>query len=189
YAGIEARGTAWCAGEQNFLDLVKADQDVYLAMASKIYGRSIIKKGPEREVGKAAVLGCGYGLGAEGFASTCKQKGVSVAAAGVTPEQVVEAYRAAYPRIPRLWKNVEMVARAAVLSGESQRVGHCWFAREGDTLVATLPSGRRLHYRNARVELRETPWGERRPSVIYDSPEASHTKRKKGRGGHGHVES
>jgi DNA polymerase len=50
FAGIEARGVAWCAGERNFLDLVEQGRDAYLDMASRIYGRPITGKGPEREL-------------------------------------------------------------------------------------------------------------------------------------------
>jgi DNA polymerase len=198
FAGIEARGVAWCAGERNFLDLVEAGQDVYLAMASKIFGRPITNKGPERELGKVAVLGCGFGLGAEKFAAICERAGVDLVAAGVTAEQVVEAYRNAYPRIAGylgtygriggLWKDVEAAAKAAV-NGQSGQAGRCSFVLQGNALVVTLPSGRRLYYRNARLELRKTSWGEERPSVVYDAPEAPNEKRKKGMGGYGHAES
>jgi DNA polymerase len=191
FAGIEARGVAWCAGERNFLDLVEQGRDVYCDMASRIFGRKIASKGPERELGKIAVLGCGFGLGADKFAGICERAGVDLAAAGVTAEQVIEAYRNAYPkiagssrldgygRVGGLWKEVEAAAKAA-LNGRSGQAGRCSFALEGNALMIALPSGRRLYYRNARLELRPTAWGEKRPSVVYDAPEASHEKRKRG---------
>jgi DNA polymerase len=189
FGSIEARGVAWCAGERNFLDLIEAGQDVYLAMASKIFGRPVTSKGPERDLGKQAVLGCGYGLGVEGFAANCERNSVDLAAAGVTAEQVVEAYRGAYPRIPRLWKEVEAAAKTVVKSGQSQQAGLCMFSRDGETLVVSLPSGRRLHYRQARLEPRMTAWGKQQLSIVYDSPEVSQLRRKKGRDSHGHTES
>jgi DNA polymerase len=198
FAGIEARGVAWCAGERRFLDLVEQGRDAYLDMASRIYGRPITSKGPERELGKVAVLGCGFGLGAEKFAAICEREGVDLAAAGVTAEQVIEAYRNAYPkiagypstygRIGGLWKDVENAAKAAI-NRRAGAAGRCLFALVGNALVVTLPSGRRLYYRNARLELRPTSWGEKRHSIVYDAPEAPHEKRKKGMGGYGQAES
>src|SRR5262249_53202016 len=124
--------------------------------------------------------------------------GVDLAAAGVTAEQVIEAYRSAYPRIAGhpstygrtggLWKDIENAAKAAI-SGRAGQAGRCSFALEGNALVVTLPSGRRLHYRYARLEFRPTSWGKKRPSIVYDAPEAPHEKRKKGMGGYGQAES
>jgi site-specific DNA-adenine methylase len=149
-------------------------------------------------LGKIAVLGCGFGLGADKFAAICEREGVDLAAAGVTAEQVIEAYRNAYPkiagclgtygRIGGLWKDVENAAKAAI-NRRAGAAGRCLFSLVGNALVVTLPSGRRLYYRNARLELRPTSWGEKRPSVVYDAPEALHEKRKKGIGGYGHAES
>lgn len=73
-ANIEARVLPWVAGqgdllEQFILQDKKLGLDVYSAMASKIYGREVDrKKYPERDfipgfLGKAVVLGCGYGMG------------------------------------------------------------------------------------------------------------------------------
>lgn len=73
-ANIEARVLPWFANQQDLLDQFvlqdkKLGLDVYSAMASKIYGREVDrKKHPERDfipgfVGKAVILGCGYGMG------------------------------------------------------------------------------------------------------------------------------
>ena len=73
-ANIEARVLPWVAGQQDLLEQFilqdkKLGLDVYSAMASKIYGREVDrKKYPERDfipgfLGKAVILGCGYGMG------------------------------------------------------------------------------------------------------------------------------
>ena len=73
-ANIEARVLPWFAGQQDLLEQFilqdkKLGLDVYSSMASKIYGREVDrKKYPERDfipgfLGKAVVLGCGYGMG------------------------------------------------------------------------------------------------------------------------------
>jgi CRISPR system Cascade subunit CasE len=147
-------------------------RDLYCELATTVFNRPVSKKDThERAVGKLAILGCQYSMGADRFASTCKHNGVDLAAAGVTAEQVIETYRDAYPKIagyPRadgfgrtggIWKAFEAAALATVQSGQPHQTKHCLFAREGDALVVTLPSGRRSCFRNARIEKRVPGYG------------------------------
>ena len=142
-------------------------EDVYCDFAGRIFGRPITRKDElERKVGKEAVLGCGYGMGAERFGSDCAAKGIDLVRAGTTAAAVVEGYRDAYPAIAGvrqswseknfrrggLWKSVEQAALQAVVTGRTHYAGRCTFERDGATMVVVLPSGRRLHYRNARIE-------------------------------------
>jgi DNA polymerase len=192
YASIEARGVAWCAGERGLLDLFAEGGDSYCDLATRIFGRLIARKDKrERNVGKQAVLGCCYGMGAAKFAARCAAFGVDLAAAEVTAEQVVEGYRDAYPAIAGtrvwhstfsrreggLWHHVEAAALAAVGRNEVRCAGRCEFLRRDDALVVRLPSGRRLFYRNARVEDRVPGYCDSlglppttKPTLVYDGP-------------------
>jgi DNA polymerase len=67
---IEARVLASLAGEETLLesfrqaDAAEGDTDVYTDMASRVFQRPVTKKDKAlRQLGKALVLGCGYGLG------------------------------------------------------------------------------------------------------------------------------
>ena len=203
YASVEARGVAWLAGEGALLAAFREGRDVYRELAGMTFGKppAQIDK-TERAVGKQAVLGAGYGMGAVKFAATCAANEVDLAAAGVTAEQVVDAYRDAYPRIAGarradgfgraggLWKDVEAAALAAARDGRAGRAGRCEFSREGNALVVTLPSGRRLFYRHARVEPRVPGFGGKgKPTLVYDNPEAGGENKRKGarpgQGGYG----
>jgi hypothetical protein len=68
-AQIEARLLVWQAGEQQVLSAFANNEDVYSRMASLIFNRHVDRKAnPETDfipgfIGKAVVLGCGYGLG------------------------------------------------------------------------------------------------------------------------------
>ncbi|RDE25164.1 hypothetical protein DV711_06300 [Motiliproteus coralliicola] len=69
---IEGRVLAWVAQQQHLLDLFRNGDCPYLYMAAGIYGLNFAemtkKSHPgERNVGKVAVLGLGYGLGAQNF--------------------------------------------------------------------------------------------------------------------------
>lgn len=72
YASIEARCILWLAGAITALDVFKGGGDIYCDMASGIYGRTVTKDNArvisssgatERDFGKVAILGLGYGMG------------------------------------------------------------------------------------------------------------------------------
>ncbi len=191
FASIEARGTAWCARERRLLELFEQGGDAYCDFATAIFARPITKETKrERGVGKEAVLGCGYAMGPPRFATQCAARGIDLAAAGVTAEMVVEGYRDAYPAIAGtkvcwgtwrrggMWDDVEAAARAAVERGTPGDAGRCQFSREDDALVIRLPSGRRLYYRNARIEPRVPAYclslglpPTEKPTIVFDGAE------------------
>jgi DNA polymerase len=67
-SAIEARMTAWLAGEEWLVEAFRQNQDPYNEFASVLYGRPIDRKHVKEDegpgaVGKICVLGLGYGLG------------------------------------------------------------------------------------------------------------------------------
>ena len=140
-------------------------------MAAEIYGRSadaIAKGSFERQLGKQAVLGCGYGLGAPKFRTTCANAGIQIDEA--LAERVVHTYRTTNDRIVALWRELEHAAlRAVEQPGLTvpAAAGRVRFRINGDFLWLILPSGRPLAYAKPRIEDVETPWGELRPQVTY----------------------
>lgn len=103
---IEARVIGWLAEDANLLDTFRAS-DPYREFA----GRYMYQCDPEeitheqRKVGKAGVLGLGFGQGATGFSNHCARNGVSIDEA--TAEAAVQAYRRAFPRVPEYWRHLE----------------------------------------------------------------------------------
>ena len=68
YSSVEARAIAYIANEETDLDAYRNNKDIYKVTASSIYGISYEEvdgggKGPQRQVGKTAVLACGYSGG------------------------------------------------------------------------------------------------------------------------------
>jgi DNA polymerase len=191
FASIEARGVAWCAGEQGLLERFAAGGDVYCDLAGRLFGYAVTRAHErERKVGKIAILGCGYGMSARKFAEHARKHGVDLAAAGITAEEV-EGYRDTYPAIAGhkagdgdrvwreggLWRDIETLALAAIVLNESHQAGRCRFRNADGTLLIELPSGRLLRYRNARVETRIPAFCDRlglprksRPTLVFDSP-------------------
>ncbi len=93
----------------------------------------------------------------------------------LTPEQAYlawEMFRKSYPEVVTLWYDVENAALDVLVSGGRVSVGVVEFCRKKNMLVITLPSGRGLHYLNARVEMRTVTGRDgkqrQKPGVFYD---------------------
>lgn len=72
FAGIEARVTAWLAGDTELCDRFRAGEDIYCIQAEKVYGRKITKKDKqERQLGKAIILAFGYQGGISAMFNAC----------------------------------------------------------------------------------------------------------------------
>ena len=157
YSAIEARVLAWVAGQRDLVETFKNGGDVYKDMASAIYSvnvESVTDK--QRQVGKMAILGCGYGMGGKRFAEQCATMGINVAEDEA--KRIVSVYREKNNRIAQYWRDVEndfveMVKGAG-------RVG---------TVPLLLPSGRSLTYHSPRIIQRETPWGAMRDTAQVDT--------------------
>lgn len=77
YASIEARKVLWLANATKALDIFRTGGDIYCDMASGIYGYNVTKKNKsERQFGKQAILGLGYGMGFVTFLLTCRNYGI-----------------------------------------------------------------------------------------------------------------
>jgi DNA polymerase len=148
YKSIEPRVLMWLVGQEEALKAFRDQQDLYIQMATEIY------KCPEeevtkamRQVGKAAVLGCGYGMGAKRFAQTCEQQGILLDEEEAN--DVVQSYRTLMNNVPRTWKKAE---KAAIMATQRQGTGYSilggkiQFLHDGTFLRCKLPSGRVLMY-------------------------------------------
>lgn len=87
FNAIECRVLFWHADDQGGLDIFHNNVDPYNDMASTIFGYPVNRKAPEHKeqgaVGKVAILGLGYGMGAAKFVATALTMG------GVTiPEDI-----------------------------------------------------------------------------------------------------
>ena len=107
-SNIEARMLAWLAKEHELVQAFATGRDVYCEFASQIYGRTITKDNKlERYVGKTAILGLGYGMGADKFKLTLKTGSPSVEISDSVAQNIVMQYRGMYPNIPRLWSGMK----------------------------------------------------------------------------------
>jgi DNA polymerase len=157
YSAIEARVLAWVAGQSDLVETFRKGGDVYKEMASAIYNVSVESvTDKQRQVGKMAILGCGYGMGGKRFAEQCATMGIRVDEDEA--KRIVAVYREKNNRIAQYWRDVENDFVEMVK--DAGRVG---------SVKLPLPSGRLLTYHNPRIIQRETPWGAMRDTAQVDT--------------------
>lgn len=157
YSAIEARVLAWMAGQNDLVETFRKGEDVYKEMASAIYNKAVDAiSDNERQVGKMAILGCGYGMGGKRFAEQCASMGIKVDEDEA--KRIVSVYREKNNRIAQYWRDIEQDFVEMVKG--AGRVG---------TVPLPLPSGRSLTYHNPRIIQRETPWGAMRDTAQVDT--------------------
>ena len=169
-SNIEARMLAWLADEDDLLEQFRNGDDIYSNLATTIYGRPInkIDDPTERFVGKTAVLGLGYGMGAPKFQATLEAGAMGPPMKFSTNEayKVVNTYRCKYPGIPMLWKKLELKLANTINPNYREE----WHGLVFSDKKIHLPNGLALHYNNLRFEggkltydskFTETTWGGR----------------------------
>lgn len=148
FSAIEARVTAWFAGEEWKLQAFRDGQDIYCATASQMFHVPVVKHGVNgelRQKGKVAELACGYGGGVNALKAFGADK------MGMTDEEmqdVVDKWRDSNANVAAWWKTMENAAiRAVARQVETvDKIGKIAFSFEKGVLFMKLPSGRRLAY-------------------------------------------
>ena len=146
FSAIEARVIAWLAGEDWRQEVFAKGGDIYCASASQMFKVPVEKHGVNghlRQKGKIAELALGYG----GAAGALKNMGALEM--GLTEEELpelVNAWRAANPRICRLWWDVDKCIRTTIRTRKTTETHGLGFSFENGILFIDMPSGRSLCY-------------------------------------------
>ena len=147
---IEARIVAWLCEQWDLVNDFGYGVDVYSKFASEIFGYPVGKAThpKERFMGKTAILGLGYQVGAEKFRNTIEvqsqlQLGTKVVLSMNEAEDIVNFYRSKYYYISSTWKRLHNNGMMSLYSGSSKfTIGPCEFEKQ----AIKLPTGLRLHY-------------------------------------------
>ncbi len=165
---IEPRILSLLAGEYELNRAFAEGLDVYSGFASEIFKQKVEKLPPEhpefkkmkqlRNIGKAAILGLGYGMGWKRFFHELRStsEGMELFNSGVLTDSlcqsIVQAYRNKYPKIIQLWQSCEAAFTHVVLHpGQISERAQCTFSSQGNTVYIKLPSGRSLVYPNVVI--------------------------------------
>jgi DNA polymerase len=164
---IEARVLAWLTEEGVLMEAFAAGRDIYSEFAAGVFGEPAgkprndspeeVRKGVLRQIGKTAILGLGYQMGAKRFIEQLKSSIDTSLLCSSEPElsrlavKLVKHYRSSYRRISGFWKALEEEFRSSVESKGVTHIGPLQIATSHAATYITLPSGRKLVYPNARI--------------------------------------
>jgi DNA polymerase len=165
---IEARIVAWLPQEEGLLTRFRNPKDdIYSWFASEVYpGVAIAKGGPNahlRALGKACVLGLGFGIGLVTFGRQVRAQQLPCTVADI--ERAFATYQSSFTRIKALRKELFASFERAT-KGWSSECGPVRFRTldEGPsapTVIVELPTGRCLYYRSVQAVTEWTEWGMR----------------------------
>lgn len=164
FAQIEARVLDWLADQVDMLQAFAAGEPIYCDFASRLVGHRVRKPrktdneivskwhGNYRGLGKVAILGAGYGMGANRCMKYAKDTyGLDVDYP--MAEKIIKLYRTTHREVVHLWYKVERAFRLATMhSPQVYELEHgLKFFREDNATVIQLPSSRKLYYTGAKV--------------------------------------
>ena len=115
------------------------------------------RKGLLRQIGKTAILGLGYQMGARHFAQQLANFADITQLCGSEIEskrlawKIVNSYRNQYRAIPGFWKKLEKEFRGSVTSRSFRELGRLVIASDNRATWVTLPSGRKLIYQATAI--------------------------------------
>jgi DNA polymerase len=171
---IEARIVAWLPRQLDLVQAFREGRDIYSEFAEQaIYHYPVNKTTvDERFVGKTAILGLGFGVGPDKFASEVAAKsyanlGHKIDMPVTQAGNIVNAYRTMYPMIPLAWKTLQNYI--PVMARDLN------FAMAFGPVILEhqsifLPNGQRLYYHNLEYDTQKQEWMfkyGRMPKKIY----------------------
>jgi DNA polymerase len=170
YAAIEPRVLAWLVGQDDALQRYRDGVDEYKVMASFIYNIPLaaVQKFPHRQLAKAAVLGCGFGMGKKRFKDAAALAPYFLDIDEVMADTAVSTYRARWDKVPQFWRDIERaVVRAIQHHGTVQHATRITCVANAAWLLVKLPSGRLLTYCKPEVEPTLMPWTDRDGQAVW----------------------
>jgi DNA polymerase len=144
--------------------------DAYKAAAAKMYHKTYDKvTKTERQAGKIAVLACGFQGASAALTGMAANYGITFA--DYEAQQIVNAFRAARPKLVRTWAAFGEAAVTAIQNpGRLSPVDtnpRFSFLFKDEFLFMQMPNGKLLSFPFAKYEMWMMPWGERQMSVTH----------------------
>lgn len=189
-SAIENRVLGWLSGCKKILAVFHNNMDPYISFATYLFDQpydklyheyKVEKKGAKRTIAKPGTLGCGYGMG-QGEAHENEKTG-EIEATGLLgyawnmgirhftqadSKHSVDTFRREFSEVKEYWYDIERAMRRCIKTQKEVRHGVIRFTMDGPFLNMWLPSGRPLRYLRPRLEVRPTPWGEKRLQITYE---------------------
>lgn len=152
---IEARLVVAFSGQDDVVKMFEDKVDTYCALATKVFGFPVTKKGNpiERFVGKTGVLGLGFGLGWMKFQSAIRAKSrIEVKQEVILSDDqamnVVSVYRRENHKVTQMWRKLGDMIVAMTRPDCNIQLGPITFLHE----KVRLPNGMFLYYNDLKYE-------------------------------------
>jgi DNA polymerase len=173
---IEARVNAWLWGQEDLLQAYREGRDPYSELAAELYGIPVIKGGLNshlRPVGKAMILGLGFGMGWERFLDGCLTGSIIGETVEMDEEgakRAVEFWRTRNYRIVDGWYQLRDALTKMLGNDDEFRIGPMLFEPKHKRIL--MPNDLYLHYRGLHTRRSEKKFkdedGKDRIVVGYD---------------------
>jgi DNA polymerase len=153
WSQIEARMTPWLSGRgDDVLDVFRSGRDIYIREAAAMYKIPESEVTPDqRQIGKVAILACGFGGGIGAFSAMGRAYGLTMTESDA--QRTVDAWRRANQWAVRYWQELETGYMIAMRNkGREIVAGRVTYLFDGQHLWYALPSGRILCYPYAKLE-------------------------------------
>jgi DNA polymerase bacteriophage-type len=148
YSQIETRMLLWLSKDSLGLQEFRRGLDPYKTMAASMYHVKYddVTKA-QRQIGKSAVLGAGFQLGAPGFITYCDNQDIFIDLGEA--QLAISTFRAKYRRVAQSWKDMQGAAVRAIQNpGMVTAACRCRLVVENGYLWMRLPSGRRICWKS-----------------------------------------
>jgi DNA polymerase len=172
FSNIETRNLAWVANCKLLNEAFSTGKCPYRQFASRVYNirpDDIAKGSQERQLGKVAVLGLGYGMGHQKFRDTAGAPPYNIELPEDRAKEIVKLYRETYPEVPTFWRLCEDAFTKAINEKSSVPVGRVTFGATAEWGWIVLPSSRAIWMREPRVGRVPDRWreGKTRLEISY----------------------
>ena len=152
---VEARLTPWLSNDpraDEVLDVFRSGRDIYVREAAGIFHLPEAEiTSDKRQIGKVAILSCGFGGGVGAFGAMGRNYGIILTESDA--KRTVDAWRRANQWAVNYWQKLEEAyTRAMRNKGKEFSAGRVTYLYDGVHLWYALPSGRILCYPFARLE-------------------------------------
>jgi len=152
---VEARLTPWLSNDpraEEVLDVFRSGRDIYIREAAAIFHQAEMEITPDkRQIGKVAILSCGFGGGVGAFGAMGRNYGIILTESDA--KRTVDAWRRANQWAVNYWQSLESAYTRAMRNvGKEFSVGRVTYLYDGVHLWYALPSGRILCYPHAKLE-------------------------------------
>ena len=155
WAAIEARCNPWLSNDKRadeVLDVFRSGRDIYIREAASIFHvpETEVTKN-KRQIGKIAILSCGFGGGLGAFGAMSRAYGLNLSESDA--RRTVDAWRRANQWAVNYWQKLEEAyTRALRNKGREFSAGRVTYLYDGNHLWYALPSGRVLCYPYAKLD-------------------------------------